>query len=472
MDEAQRLAGLRELEILDTPSEDCYDTITQIAANTLQADTASLTFVDETRVWAKSVYGGHLREIPRLHSFAERVIDEGVAFVVLDMEKEPVGSGFSELCKALRVRFFAGVPVLTRSGDIVGVLGVGCHEPRRQILPEDLCMLSSLASLVTDQLELRRLRSNSKKQKWSSPALNPSEDSRASELSVASALWPQPEDLRLALDLNQFVLYYQPEVELATQRVVGLEALVRWQHPERGLVPPMDFIPQAEENGLILPIGDWGLGQACRQLQKWQRNRPWMDNIRVCVNLSARQFSRSGLVDHIESLLRQTDLSGYHLGLEMTESSLTPSMGTAVDVLTSLSRLGVSLHMDDFGTGYSSLSQLHQFPFDVLKIDRSFVQRMSKGEQPLQIVQTIIELARVLGMDVVAEGIETEEQLALLKDMGCRFGQGYLFSPPLPADQIEDLLANPERCIAPMAIASESSFHLSGRPRDNTPHFA
>jgi EAL domain-containing protein (putative c-di-GMP-specific phosphodiesterase class I) len=161
----------------------------------------------------------------------------------------------------------------------------------------------------------------------------------------------------------------------------------------------------------------------------------------MCVNLSARQFSRAGLADHVESLLLETGLGAHQLGLEMTESSLIADMGEAAKVLEGLNRLGVSLLMDDFGTGYSSLSHLHSFPFDILKIDRSFVQRIDTGQQPLQIVRTILELARVLGMDVVAEGIETERQLGLLQTMGCRFGQGYLFSPPLPSAEISEILA-------------------------------
>jgi EAL domain-containing protein (putative c-di-GMP-specific phosphodiesterase class I) len=165
------------------------------------------------------------------------------------------------------------------------------------------------------------------------------------------------------------------------------------------------------------------------------------------VNFSARQFSREGLADHVEALLRQSGVSSRQLGLEMTESSLIPDMGTALEVLGSLRRLGVSLLMDDFGTGYSSLSYLHSFPIDVLKIDRSFVGRMTDGEQPLQIVRTIIELARVLGMDVVAEGIETREQYRLLRDLGCRLGQGFLFACPLAADQVTQLLSLPGRVL-------------------------
>ena len=233
-------------------------------------------------------------------------------------------------------------------------------------------------------------------------------------------------------------------MEIATGRIVGLEALIRWQHPRRGLLAPQSFIPQAEDNGMILPIGDWGLAHACRQLQAWKQDRPWLEQLRVCVNLSARQFTRLGLADHIQSLLMTTGLRGHHLGLEMTESTLIPSISSTLGVLNSLQRLGVSLHMDDFGTGYSSLSHLHRFPFDVLKVDRSFVKRMTMGTQPLQIVKTILELARVLGMDVVAEGIETEEQRALLEKLGCRYGQGYLFSKPVDAASMETLLASPE----------------------------
>jgi EAL domain-containing protein (putative c-di-GMP-specific phosphodiesterase class I) len=244
------------------------------------------------------------------------------------------------------------------------------------------------------------------------------------------------------------VLFYQPEVELSTRRIVGLEALIRWQHPERGLVPPMDFIPLAESSGLILPIGDWGLSEACGQIQRWCHEDPENGAPRVCVNLSARQFAREGLADHVEALLRQTGVSSRLLGLEMTESSLISDNGTPQEVLISLRRLGVSLLMDDFGTGYSSLHHLHSLSFDVLKIDRSFVERMTgANEQPLQIVRTIVELARVLGMDVVAEGIETTEQYALLRQLGCRFGQGFLFSRPVTAETISQMLRLPGRIL-------------------------
>jgi len=302
---------------------------------------------------------------------------------------------------------------------------------------DQLRMLESLADMVSSQLELRRMRKTLK--------APPARCARAA--AHPTGMWPRKNDLRQALDERQFVLYYQPEVELATRKIVGLEALIRWNHPQRGLIPPMDFIPLAEENGLILPIGDWGLAEACKQIQKWCLEDSQCGSLRICVNLSARQFSREGLADHVEALLLQSGVSSRQLGLEMTESSLIPNMGIALEVLGTLRKLGVSLLMDDFGTGYSSLSYLHSFPFDVLKIDRSFVGRMTEGDQALQIVRTIVELARVLGMDVVAEGIETREQYRLLRQMGCRFGQGFLFARPLSPEAITQMLRLPGRVL-------------------------
>jgi EAL domain-containing protein (putative c-di-GMP-specific phosphodiesterase class I) len=265
--------------------------------------------------------------------------------------------------------------------------------------------------------------------------------------------WPSAEDLRIALEKRQFVLYYQPEIDLSARKIIGLEALIRWVHPERGLILPMDFIPLAEESGLILPIGDWGLSEACAQVHRWCGEDAGNNSLRVLVNLSARQFSRLGLADHVEALMVQFGLNSGQLGLEMTESSLIPNMRIALDVLGSLRRLGVSLLMDDFGTGYSSLNHLHSCPFDVLKIDRSFVGRMTQGDQPLQIVRTIIELARVLGMEVVAEGIETCEQYRLLLQLGCRVGQGFLFARPLTMEAVSELLRLPGRILPDPELA-------------------
>ena len=396
-EESERLAVLRTLAILDAPPEACFDTITRLAAAHLQTDVAYLAFIDETRVWVMSSCGRTSKEFPRQDSFAAEVIVAGKSVVVPDVETRYDDCGISRLHRAWSMRFFAGVPVRMADGVVVAALCLGDTKPRSGFGEEQLGLLERLAELMGDQLELRRLRALELAPPEANDhcALHPGTVAgpvTRRPKAASTGTWPRPDDLRQALKLNQFVLHYQPEVELATQRIVGLEALVRWQHPQRGLVPPLDFIPQAEENGLILPLGDWGLGEACRQMQQWHRRWPSLEHLRICVNLSARQFSRSGLTDHVDSLLVETGLSGHQLGLEMTESSLIPNMTAAEEVLTGLHGLGVSLHMDDFGTGYSSLSHLHRFPFDVLKIDRSFVQRMHTGEQSLQIVPRALSL--------------------------------------------------------------------------------
>jgi EAL domain-containing protein (putative c-di-GMP-specific phosphodiesterase class I) len=337
---------------------------------------------------------------------------------------------------------FASAPVRSNEGCILGSLTIFRREPLHSMDSDRIVMLENLANMVASQLELRRIQHSFTQQKsrrlYAAASAAPA---------IHSQVWPRSQDLHRALEQRQFVLYYQPEVELTTRKIIGLEALIRWNHPERGLIPPMDFIPLAEETGLILPIGDWGLSEACSQIQEWCRQDPRISTLRVCVNLSARQFAREGLADHVETLLLQTGISSRQLGLEMTESSLIPNVNTALHVLGSLRRLGITLLMDDFGTGYSSLNHLHSFPFDALKIDRSFVGRITESEQSLQIVRTILELARVLGMDVVAEGIETVEQYQVLLKLGCRFGQGYLFARPMTAEAVSELLALPDRIL-------------------------
>lgn len=435
--EDARLAALASTGILDSAPEPSFDAITRLSAEYFKADTVLLGFTDESRIWIKSYWGEPVRELPRKHSVFEMVLAEDGPVVVPDVAKDPHFRGCRLAVRRLEVASFASVPIRCADGKILGALTIFGCQPRRGMAVQELRMLESLADIVASQLELRRLRK----------AVHANRPQAALPAENAAGVWPRKSDLRQALEKQQFVLYYQPEVELATRRIVGLEALIRWQHPERGMIPPMDFIPVAEETGLILPIGDWGLSEACRQIQTWCHEDPERPAPRVCVNLSARQFAREGLADHVEALLRQSGVSSRQLGLEMTESSIIPDAATAMEVLSSLRRLGVSLLMDDFGTGYSSLHHLHTLPFDVLKIDRSFVMRMTEGDQPLQIVRTIVELARVLGMDVVAEGIETREQYGLLRELGCRFGQGYLFSRPEPAETVSKMLRMPGRVL-------------------------
>ena len=249
-------------------------------------------------------------------------------------------------------------------------------------------------------------------------------------------------DLRHACERNELFVDYQPIVSLETRTLIGFEALVRWRHPEFGLVPPKDFIPVAEETGQILTIGQGVLESACRQARSWQETYPSAPPLFVSVNLSVKQFNQPELVENIARLLQEFELPPRCLKLEITESVFSDNIEAAVGLLTQLRNLGVQLSIDDFGTGYSSLSYLQRFPIDTLKIDRSFVTQMMENEENLAIVRTIVALARNLGMDVVAEGVETEDQLKLLRKLECENGQGYLFSSPLGDGQVDQFIAN------------------------------
>ncbi|HKZ03316.1 MAG TPA: EAL domain-containing protein [Pyrinomonadaceae bacterium] len=240
-------------------------------------------------------------------------------------------------------------------------------------------------------------------------------------------------DLRRALEREEFLVAYQPIMSLETGALRGFEALIRWHHPEHGLVSPMDFIPVAEETGMIVQIGEWVLSEACQQMRKWQLIFPSDPPIFMSVNLSVRQFSQLDLIEKVVSILDETKLAPTSLKLEITESAVMENVENAINMLNQLRALGVQLAMDDFGTGYSSLSYLHRFPINTLKIDRSFITRMAENNENAEIVRTISGLAQNLGMDVVAEGVETSEQLEILKGLGCQYGQGYFFSKPLDA---------------------------------------
>jgi EAL domain-containing protein (putative c-di-GMP-specific phosphodiesterase class I) len=232
------------------------------------------------------------------------------------------------------------------------------------------------------------------------------------------------------------MLHYQPVVEIDGVTTVGVEALIRWQHPDQGLVSPYRFIPVAEESGLIIPIGAWVLEQACHQLRDWNLRGPEGPQGSVEVNLSARQIDDPRIVGTVEEILARTGLPPEYLTLEITESALMKDAASALEVLRALKELGVLLAIDDFGTGYSSLSYLQHFPLDMLKVDRSFVQELGVSRDGEEIVAAVVKLAHALGLKVVAEGVETTSQLEVLRSFDCDLAQGYLFSEPLPASEI------------------------------------
>lgn len=258
----------------------------------------------------------------------------------------------------------------------------------------------------------------------------------------AVALMQLETDLRRAIERNEFRVYYQPIVDLNTGSLQGFEALVRWEHPQRGLVMPDVFIPLAEETGLIGPIGLWVLRESCRQMRDWHKRFPSKPRLRISVNLSTRQLGQADLVDQVQTILRQTDLEAKYLILELTESALMQNLKVGADVIRQLHDLDVRLNIDDFGTGYSSLSYLQSFPVDTLKVDRSFVSRMNHEHSQSEIVRAIIALAQNLGMSVTAEGVETQDQVDALRLLNCKSGQGYFFARPMPALDVERLLVD------------------------------
>jgi len=255
------------------------------------------------------------------------------------------------------------------------------------------------------------------------------------------------EGIRAALDSDEMVLHYQPIVSLREPRIIGLEALIRWPRPGGGIVPTEEFIPVAERSGLIAHVGWWTMERAARQLLQWHEKFPTDPPVAVMVNIPGRQFSEPELVRSVEKILEETGLSAEHLHLEITETSAMADLDRSVRTLHQLKELGVHLHVDDFGTGHSSLSYLHRFPVDSLKVDRSFVNNMTERPENLAIVQTVVDLARSLNLSVIVEGIETEEQLALCQEMGCQYGQGWLFGKALEPKVVEEVLSDPKEII-------------------------
>jgi EAL domain-containing protein (putative c-di-GMP-specific phosphodiesterase class I) len=244
--------------------------------------------------------------------------------------------------------------------------------------------------------------------------------------------------LRHAIANEEFLLHYQPLMAIDSLKVTGVEALVRWQHPQMGLVPPAEFIPLAEVTGLILPLGEWVLRTACRQNRIWQERG--FAPMRVGVNISARQFQQQHLAENVLQILGETGLAPEYLNLELTESSIMSKAESTIEVLTRLKAMGVTISIDDFGTGFSSLSYLKRLPIDALKIDQSFIRDVTTDPDAAALVMAIVTLAHNLRLQVVAEGVETEEQLKFLHLLRCDEVQGYLFSKPLPAEGLEQVL--------------------------------
>jgi EAL domain-containing protein (putative c-di-GMP-specific phosphodiesterase class I) len=257
-------------------------------------------------------------------------------------------------------------------------------------------------------------------------------------------------DLRRGIEGGQLEVFYQPIVNVHTGTAIGAEALVRWHHPTRGLVTPVDFIPAAESTGLIVPLGRWVLAEACRQAHAWRRSGLTDDAFYVSVNLSARQLQDPALLDDVADAIRSSGLPASAVVLEVTESAVMEDLDTALTRLNALKDLGLRLAIDDFGTGYSSLSYLRNLPVDVVKIDKSFVDRMTQDPEGAALVRSVIDLSSALGLTSIAEGVEQGDQLALLDKLGCDHVQGYLFAKPMPNDEFAAALTHLRADVLPL----------------------
>ncbi len=264
-------------------------------------------------------------------------------------------------------------------------------------------------------------------------------------------------DLRFALERGELSMHYQPLICLKDGSLKGFEALLRWNHSQRGFIPPVQFIPIAEDSGLIIPITKWILNETCTQIAEWQKLNASYDDLLVSVNISGKHLTDENLVKDVQKVLTQTNLLPTALKLEITESAAMDNPKQSIQILNDLKKLGVHLSIDDFGTGYSSLSYLHRLPFDALKIDRSFVSEVGERGENSKILQTIVSLAKNLRMRTYAEGIETEAQLAVLQNLGCDYGQGYLISKPLPKEQMEQMLYQNHQWLSAVKTPAENS---------------
>jgi len=410
--EHERLLALYECDLLDTPGDPLFDSLTTLAAQVCDAPVALFSLIDQQRQWFKSNQGlPHLRQTSRDIAFCAHTILGTEILEVPDAASDRRFSDNPLVVLDPKIRFYAGMPLHDPSGFALGALCVMDFRPRR-LTPCQLVALESLARLGVCLLEQRR-----------------------SERKLAQRrreLAHMEHGLCRALERGEFLLHYQPKVSATTGKLCGAEALLRWRHPERGLIAPAQFVPILEETGLIIPVGLWVLETACVQMLRWEAAGIHVDSIGI--NLSARQCQQPQLAAHVRKIIDVLGLAAGRIELEITESMLMYDPTQALRTLNLLKESGVALAVDDFGTGYSGLSYLKQLPLDCLKIDRNFISNIPHDSRDVAIALAVIDLAHNLGLQVVAEGVETQAQAQFLAAHQCDFLQGFLFSRPLDAD--------------------------------------
>ena len=431
--EAARLASLRSYQLDDSP-DPTLDHLVTLAARTLDTPMAALSLVAEDRQWFKAAHGFTTTQTSRQGAFCDDVVAGDQPIIIPDTLADPRYRDNPYVTGDPHLRAYAGAPIIGRDGLPLGTL-CGLDQRPRSFQPAQLQELERLTQLVGQVLDLRRV------------------DTEAG-LAACDVL-RDGRRLRAAVEQAELVVHYQPVIDLRTGHIAGLEALVRWQHPERGLLPPSEFLPLAERSGLIAAVDQHVLEHASRQVAQWRQTIPAARQLHLAVNLSGRQLADPLAARSIAARLRDSGLPAHALVVELTETALV-DQASAQAVLGELHGMGVRLALDDFGTGYSSLAYLQQFAVDQVKLDRCFVStldapdaaatgtdplgRVASSSRGVTITAAAVALAIELGCDVVAEGVERRAQLTALRALGTRYAQGYLFSAPRPPEEIASLL--------------------------------